>query len=104
MALGLPRTTEHLIRDQVKFRVGRLVYVAISRDERAMGFGFPREERAGLVAAEPDRFFLPVPSDMRYQWVRVWLAAIDETEMRELVTDSWRMVVPRRVAQAHLGP
>jgi hypothetical protein len=103
VALGLPRTTEHLIRDQVKFRVGRLVYVAISRDELSMGFGYPKEERAGLVAAEPDKFFLPVPSDMRYHWVRVWLAAIDETELRELVTEAWRMVVPRSVAEAHLG-
>jgi hypothetical protein len=68
-----------------------------------MGFGYPKEERAGLVAAEPDKFFLPVPSDMRYHWVRVWLAAIDETELRELVTEAWRMVVPRRVAETHLG-
>ena len=41
-ALSLPRTEEALVRDQVKFRVGRIVYVALSRDERSMGFGFPR--------------------------------------------------------------
>jgi hypothetical protein len=28
------------------------------------------------------------------------LAAIDATEMRELVFDAWRMVVPKRVAAA----
>lgn len=104
VALGLPRTEEHLIRDRVKFRVGRLVYVAFSRDERSMGFGFPKAERAALIAAEPEKFFLPVASDLRYHWVCVWLAAIDQTEMAELVTDAWRMVVPKRVAQAHLGP
>ena len=32
LAITLPRTTEHLIRDRVKFRVGQIVYVAISRD------------------------------------------------------------------------
>jgi hypothetical protein len=103
IALSLPRTTEHLIRDRVKFRVGRIVYVALSRDETEMGFGFPKEERAALVAAEPDTFFLPGPGDMRYHWVCVHLARIDERELRELVTDAWRMVVPKRVAREHLG-
>jgi hypothetical protein len=103
VALSLPRTEEALVRDQVKFRVGRIVYVALSRDERSMGFGFPKDERAALVAAQPEKFFMPIPSDMRYQWVRVWLDAIDLTEMRELVVDAWRMVVPKRVAAEYLG-
>jgi hypothetical protein len=102
VALSLPRTEEALVRDQVKFRVGRIVYVALSRDERSMGFGFPKDERAALVAAQPVTFFMPIPSDMRYNWVRVWLDAIDEAEMRELVIDAWRMVVPKRVAAEYL--
>jgi hypothetical protein len=102
VALSLPRTEEHLIRDRVKFRVGRIVYVAFSRDEKIMGFGFPKEERVALVAAEPDKFLMPRPSDMRYQWICARLAAIDAAEMRELVIDAWRMVVPKRVAAAHL--
>src|SRR5262245_53856216 len=103
VAQSLPRTEEKLIRDRVKFRVGPIVYVAISADETTMGFGFPKEERAALVAAEPDKFFLPRPSDMRFNWVEVWLDAIDEAEMRELVLDAWRMVVPKKVAREHLG-
>ena len=102
VAMSLPRTEERLIRDQVKFRVGRIVYVALSRDELSMGFGFPKEERAALVAAQPEKFFMPIPSDLRYQWVRVWLDAIDRGEMRELVIDAWRMVVPKRVAAEYL--
>lgn len=101
IALSLPRTTEHLIRDRVKFRVGRIVYAALSRDETVMGFGFPKEERAALVAAEPEKFLMPEPADERYQWVRVRLAAIDEDELRELVVDAWRMCVPKRVAAAY---
>jgi hypothetical protein len=61
VALSLPRTEEALIRDQVKFRVGRIVYVALSRDERSMGFGFPKDERAALVAAQPEKFLMPIP-------------------------------------------
>jgi hypothetical protein len=106
-ALSLPRSYEVLVRDRVKFRVGRIVYVAFSRDETQMGFGFPKEERAALVASEPDKFLLPKQSDMRYQWVEVRLAAIDVEEMQELVLDAWRMVVPKKVAaayDAHMRP
>jgi hypothetical protein len=101
LALTLPRAYEALVRDRVKFRVGRIVFLSLSPDETVMGFGYPREERASLVAAEPDKFLMPVPSDERYNWMRVRLAAIDLAEMRELVVDSWRMVVPKRVAAAY---
>jgi hypothetical protein len=101
LANALPRTTEALVRDRVKFRVGRIVYLAFSRDETVMGFAFPKEEREALVASEPDKFMMPSGSDLRYHWVLVRLAAIDASEMRELVLDAWRMVVPKRVAAAY---
>ena len=103
IASSLPRTEEALVRDQVKFRVGRIVYLALSRDELSMGFAFPKDERAALIAAHPDKFFMPIQSDLRYNWIQVWLDAIDQTEMRELVVDAWRMVVPKRVAAEYLG-
>jgi hypothetical protein len=103
MALSLPRAYEALVRERVKFRVGRIVFVALSRDELTMGCGFPRDERAAMVAAEPEKFFLPGPSDLRYQWIEVRLTAIDAQEMRELVTDAWRMCVSKRVAAEHLA-
>jgi hypothetical protein len=101
VAMSLPRTEEHLIRDRVKFRVGKIVYVAFSRDETTMGFGFPKEERAAMIAAEPDRFFLERASDERFNWIDVRMALVSPDEMREFVTDAWRMVVPKRVAAAH---
>lgn len=97
-AMTLPRTTEGLVGGRVKFRVGRIVYVAFSRDETVMGFGFPKEERDWLVGGSPDKFMKPSTADLRYHWVEVRLAAIDEREMRELVLDAWRMVVPKGVA------
>jgi hypothetical protein len=103
LALTLPRSQEALVRDRVKFRVGRLVYLAFSRDETLMGFAFPKEERQALLDSEPHKFLLPGPSDQRYNWVVVRLDAIDHDEMRELVLDAWRMVVPKKVAVAHLG-
>lgn len=99
----LPRSYEALVRDRVKFRVGRIVYLAFSRDETRMGFGFPKEEREALVASDPDKFLMPSKSDMRYNWAVVRLDAIGIDEARELVLDAWRMCVPKRVAQDHLG-
>ena len=103
LALSLPRSYEALVRDRVKFRVGRIVYLALSRDETTLGFAFPKEEREALVASEPHKFLMPQRSDLRYNWVVVRLDAIDDDELRELVFDAWRMVVPKRVAAAHLG-
>ena len=73
-ALELPRAYEALVRGRVKFRVGRIVFVAFSRDETLMGFGFPKEFRE---------------------------AAIDVDEMHELVLDAWAMCVPKGVAAAY---
>ena len=101
-ASRLPRAYEVLVRDRVKFRVGSLVFVAFSRDETMMGVGFPKEERETMIAAEPDKFVLPRPADMRYRWIEVRMAALDIDEMRELVLDAWRMCVPKSVG-AQIG-
>jgi hypothetical protein len=103
-ALGLPRTTEALVRGRVKFRVGSIVYLAFSRDETELGFAFPKEWREALVDSEPDKFMMPSPTDLRFNWVLVRTAAIDVAEMRELVLDAWAMVVPKRVAAAYEVP
>jgi hypothetical protein len=97
----LERSYEVLVRDRVKFRVGQIVYVAFSRDETLMGFAFPKEEREALVGSEPEKFMMPTGGDLRFNWVVVRLAAIDVDEMRELVFDAWRMVVPKRLAAAY---
>jgi hypothetical protein len=98
IALSLPRAYEVVVRDQIKFRVGPIVFLAFSRDETVMGVGFPKEERAAMVDAEPDKFMLPRKSDMRYNWIHVRLDAVDLDEVRELVIDAWRMCVPKKIA------
>jgi hypothetical protein len=103
LAARLPRSYEAIVRDRVKFRVGRIVYLAFSRDEKQMGFAFPKWERAGLVASEPHKFLMPSQSDLRYHWLEVRLDQIDEVEMREIVIEAWRMVVPKKVSAEYLG-
>src|SRR4249919_1041416 len=76
VASGLERSYEVLVRDRVKFRVGRIVFLAFSRDETLMGFGFPKEEREALVRSEPNKFMMPGKGDLRYHWVECRLAAL----------------------------
>ena len=98
LTAGLPRSYEVFVRGRVKFRVGQIVYLAFSRDETRMGFAFPKEEREAALETYPDKFLRPMQSDMRFQWLVVRLDAIDEDELRELVFDAWRMVVPKKLS------
>ncbi len=100
-AATLPRSYEAIVRGRLKLRVGRIVYVAFSKDETLMGFGFSRDFREALVESDPEKFRMPRPSDMRYQWVVVVLDRIELDEMRDLVLGAWSMCVPKGVAEAY---
>lgn len=97
VAVDLPRSYEVVVRDRVKFRVGSIVWLAFDRAETEMGFAFPKEERESLVLSEPDVFFLPRTSDLRFNWVEAHLDRLDPDRMRELVLDAWCMVVPKKL-------
>ena len=103
IALDLPRAYEAIVRDYVKFRVGRLVFASVSPDESLLGFGFPKEARESLVASDPETFLMPVTSDLRYNWVRLRLSRVDVPELEELLVDAWRMCVPKKVAAEYLS-
>ena len=103
LASGLPRSSQAFVRGQVKFRIGQIVWLALSRDGTTMGFAFPKELRNALVESDPEKFSLPSKSDMRYHWAHVRLEAIDEDEMRELVEDAWAFCAPKRVVAEYLA-
>jgi hypothetical protein len=103
VALSLPYTTEGFLRDYRKFRIGPIVYASVSPDERRMGFGFPKEERAGLVASDPVKFAMPAPADLRYNWAVVRLAEIDRPELAELLLEAWCIVVSAKRSAAFLA-
>ena len=98
VARGLPRSYEVVVYGRLKFRVKQIVWLAFSRDFTSIGLAFPKEWRAIAVEAEPHKFELPSESDMRFNWIHARLAALEPAEMRDLVLDAWRFVVPKRVA------
>src|SRR5262245_66363960 len=97
-AATLPRSSEAFVRGRVKFRVGRIVFLAFSKDGTVMGFGFPKDWRPALVESEPEKFSLPGQGDMRYSWVHARLDALEPDEMRDLVENAWALCLPRRVS------
>ena len=101
LARTLPRAYEVVVRGRIKFRVGQIVFVAFSKDQTVMGFGFPKEQRNWLIGGAPDKFRLPPPADLRYHWVEATLERLGKKEMEELVVDAWRMCVPKGVAEAY---
>ena len=103
LALTLPRTTEHLVHDRVKFRIKQIVYVSFSRDETLMGFAYPKEERDALIAAEPAVYLLPPTSDLRFNWVEARADRLDLVTMEERVCDAWAMCVPKFLVRERFG-
>ena len=101
LAQTLPRSYEVFVRGQVKFRVGQIVWLALAKDGERMGCGFPKEMRQAAVEAEPHKFQLPDPGDLRFNWIHVRLAAIDADEMRDLVEEVWSRAVPLYVAKEY---
>jgi hypothetical protein len=98
LASRLPRSYEVVVRGRVKFRVGQIVYLSFSKDETLMGFAFPKEEREAALETYPEKFLRPRESDLRFQWLVLRLDAVGNAELRELVLDAWRMVVPKFLA------
>ncbi|WP_405189717.1 MmcQ/YjbR family DNA-binding protein [Streptomyces anulatus] len=101
-ALSLPDTTEKLAWGQPTFRVAGKIFASLGDDETAMGVKCPREDRAELIAAEPEKFFIREGHDDHYAWMRVRLSVLEDgDELAAILADSWRQVAPRRLAAAH---
>ena len=100
ICLALPEVTEKPFGGHTapSFRVRDKLFVMTSEDGGSMTFkGAPGVQEA-LVAAEPERFFVPAYVGSR-GWVGARLAAAhDWDEIAELIRDSYRMVAPRRLA------
>jgi len=99
MALALPEATERPAWGQPAFRVRDKIFVALSKDETSMGFKVPKEERAELIAAEPEKFYFIEGHDNTYNWARVRLDTVDTDELAELITEAWRRTAPKRLVQ-----
>ncbi|MFJ2743255.1 MmcQ/YjbR family DNA-binding protein [Streptomyces sp. NPDC087440] len=102
VALALPDTAEKLAWGSPTFRVAGKLFAALSEDDTSVAFKCPRDERAELIEAEPEKFFVKEGHDDNYDWLRARLPALeDEEELRAILLDSWRQVAPRKLLAQH---
>ncbi|WP_399095305.1 MmcQ/YjbR family DNA-binding protein [Streptomyces sp. BBFR2] len=99
IALSLPETKERLAWGMPTFRVAGKMFVTVPDDETSFAVRCPMHERDELIAAEPEKFWVP-PHEAGSHWVRVRLAALeDEAELRDILTDSWQQAAPPRLTE-----
>ncbi|MBN3929898.1 MmcQ/YjbR family DNA-binding protein [Streptomyces verrucosisporus] len=101
IALSLPETVEKEAWSMPTFRVAGKMYITVPDDETSFAVRCPRHERTELIAAEPEKFWVP-PHEASSAWVRVRLAALEDVaELRDILVDSWRQAAPERLLEAH---
>lgn len=103
VALSLPDTEEKIAWSMPTFRVAGKMFATLPEDETSIAVRCPKEERDELVLAEPGKFWI-ADHEAGFAWVRVRLAALeDESELRDILADSWRQAAPPRLLDAHPG-
>jgi hypothetical protein len=97
-ALAMPEATEKLAWGQPTFRVAGKIFASLGDDDTTMGVKCPKEERAELIAAEPEKFFIKPGHDDNFNFLRVRIAALEDVaELRAILRDSWRQAAPKRL-------
>lgn len=97
VALSLPATTEKPSYGTPGFRVRDRLFARLREEGDLLVWVADEGEKRGLVASEPEKFFT-TPHYDGHASVLVRLAAVDEDEVRELLTESWRLRAPRKLA------
>ncbi|MGA9160275.1 MAG: MmcQ/YjbR family DNA-binding protein [Actinomycetota bacterium] len=98
-ALELPEAEERETWETATFRVRNRIFVMFSDRERDLWVKSTYDEQRALTSMDPDTFFVP-PYVGPNGWVGVRIRTVDPGELRELVTEAWRLTAPRRLVQA----
>ena len=94
IALSLPQVVEKERWGHPTFDVAGRMFLTVPDDHTSFAVRCPRLERAELIAAEPDKFWVP-PHEAHSSWVRARLAALeDATELQDILQDSWHQAAP----------
>jgi hypothetical protein len=101
IALSLPETTERPSYGTPGFRVKDRLFLRIRSDAEGGLVVFVSDlgEKEALLQSDPEKFFT-TPHYDGHASVLVNLKAVGVRELRELITDSWRVKAPKRVLDA----
>lgn len=100
IALSLPRTVERELWNIPTFHVEGRMFVTVPDDGTSFAVRCPKYERTELIAAEPEKFWVP-PHEANSSWVRARLSALeDEKELSDILLDSWKQAAPADLAES----
>jgi hypothetical protein len=100
IALSLPHTTEKPSYGTPGFRVKDKLFARIREEgDVLVVFVDSLEEKAILIASDPEKFFT-LPHYDGHPTVLVRFDAVDADELTELLTDAWRARAPAKVRAA----
>lgn len=103
IALSLPETTEVEAWAMPTFRVAGKMFITMPDDESSFAVRCPRLERGELIAAEPEKFWVP-PTKWLELGTRRLAALEDMTELRDILVDSWQQAAPSRLLETFTAP
>src|SRR5215212_1427186 len=90
LALGLPETSEKPCYGTPGFYVRKHLFARL-RNDGSLAVKIEPGERELLMGAEPQVFFITEHYREYETYVLVRLEAVDESELLEVLTDSWRI-------------
>lgn len=97
IALSLPATSEKTSYGTPGFRVRDRLFARIREEGEVLVVWVADEgEKHGLVSSEPEKFFT-TPHYDGHPIVLVRFGGVDIEELRELLTESWRLRAPKKV-------
>lgn len=96
LALELPETEETTSYGTPAFKVRKKLFARMREEGDVLVVKVERDERAALIESEPDVYFY-TPHYENYGFVLVRLDAVERGELREILTDSWRLAAPRKL-------
>jgi hypothetical protein len=99
LALALPDTVEQETWGTPTFRVSKKIFVMFSDEQREAWVKSTHDEQRALTQMDPETFFVP-PYVGPSGWIGVRFQTADRDEMRELITEAWRMTAPKRLVDA----
>jgi hypothetical protein len=94
IALSFPDTVEKQRWGHPTFDVAGRMFVTVPDDQTSFAVRCPRLEREELIAAEPEKFWVP-KHEAGSNWVRARLATLEDAgELHDILLDSWRQIAP----------
>ena len=98
-ALSLPEAEERETWGGATFRVRDKIFLMMDAKSKEASVKTSRAEQAALLEMDPTTFFFP-PYVGTHGWTGVRIPSVDAAEMRDLITEAWRMKAPKRLVKA----